>query len=124
MSKTIDVYGIGNAIVDMLVEIDEESFQSLGIQKASMGLVEHSEQEELLAKFFNHKPIMASGGSVANSIISISQLGGQAALSSSIGDDDHGKFYFEECKQIGIEMPNGPQAGKFLLRVEAGMEKW
>lgn len=105
--KDIAVYGIGNALVDILLEMEQADFDTLQIEKASMRLVEASEQHELLSKFFNHKPVLASGGSVANSIIALSQLGARVAHAASIGSDDHGQFYRNEFEQLGIQL-SGP----------------
>lgn len=109
--KTYDVYGLGNALVDIIVKITDAEFESLNLEKASMRLVEAEEQKEVLQRFQAHNPKMASAGSVANSIYAIGQLGGKAAFSGSVGDDGYGLFYKNEFEGLGIEFPSSPAVG-------------
>jgi sugar/nucleoside kinase (ribokinase family) len=102
--KEFHVCGLGNAIVDIFLELSEDEFARLGFEKASMRLVEASEQKQLLGHFHQHEPRLASGGSVANSIIALSQLGGQAAFIGCVGDDRYGLFYESEFKELGIDI--------------------
>lgn len=109
--KTVDVYGLGNALVDILVKTSEADFQALDLEKATMRLVSHEEQSELLARVTKSNPQMASAGSVANTIYSLGQLGGKAAFSGSVGDDRYGLFYKNEFEGLGILFPNAPTVG-------------
>ena len=116
MSREFNVYGIGNAIVDMQLKISEEKFQELGLEKAGMRLVSEDEQESLLSKFKELEINQASGGSAANSMIALSQLGGKAAYGCLIANDDFGSFYATEMKDLGITLyttpPASPDDGK------------
>lgn len=109
--KTYDVYGLGNALVDILVKVTDSEFASLGLEKATMRLVEAEEQKEVLNRFKSHQPKMASAGSVANSIYAVGQLGGKGAFSGSVGDDSYGLFYKNEFESLGIEFPSSPAVG-------------
>jgi sugar/nucleoside kinase (ribokinase family) len=101
--KKYDVCGLGNALVDLLFECSEAEFQSLNKEKGSMTLVSQEEQKILLSKLGT--PVrMASGGSVANSVASIGQLGGRAALLCSVADDSHGKFFIQDLLELGVEV--------------------
>lgn len=102
--KDVDVCGIGNGLVDILVRIEEAEFQRLGYPKASMHLVELAEQRKLLGGLRHHRPTMASGGSVANSIIALAQLGAATGFLCSLGDDEYGRLYIHEMNQFGIEL--------------------
>ncbi len=104
--KLYDVYGIGNGIVDILLEVTDEDFASLGLEKATMRLVEAEEQKALIDSFHDRHPVLASGGSVANSVITLSQLGGKSAFACSLGDDRYGLHYKSEFDQLGIELGN------------------
>jgi sugar/nucleoside kinase (ribokinase family) len=104
--KAFHVCGLGNALVDLFVELSEEEFAELGYEKATMRLVEPDEQKQLLERFRGREPRLVSGGSVANSVIACSQLGGQAAFIGCVGDDRYGLFYQTEFEELGIDIGN------------------
>ncbi len=101
--KEFQLYGLGNALVDIFVEVSDDDFRSLGFERGSSRLVEPAEQRALLESFGGHDVRMASGGSVANSVIAFSQLGGDAAFLGCVGDDRYGLFYQSEFEELGIE---------------------
>jgi sugar/nucleoside kinase (ribokinase family) len=102
MKKEYQLCGLGNAIVDIFVEVDEREFAELGFERGSMRLVEVDEQKRLLAAFQKSEPRLVSGGSVANSTIAFSQLGGDAAFIGCVGDDRYGLFYAGEFEELNI----------------------
>jgi sugar/nucleoside kinase (ribokinase family) len=106
--KDFDVCGLGNAIVDIFLEVDEAEFASLGFERGTMRLVEHDEQKKLLARFHDARRDLrlVSGGSVANSIIGLSQLGGKGAFIGCVGDDRYGMHYTDEFNDLEIEIGN------------------
>jgi sugar/nucleoside kinase (ribokinase family) len=104
--KSFQVCGLGNAIVDIFLELDDAAFAKLGFERGTMRLVEKPEQQELLKQFHSQDPRLVSGGSVANSIIGFSQLGGSAAFIGCVGDDRYGLFYKSEFEQLGIDIGN------------------
>ena len=71
-----------------------------------MVLVAPEEQAGLLERFQDDDPRLVSGGSVANSTIAFSQLGGKAAFIGCVGDDRYGLFYQREFEQLGIDIGN------------------
>lgn len=100
--KQIQLCGIGNGLVDLEITISSEQLASLGIKKGTMTLVSAQEQQELLAKLSHTEPFRCSGGSVANSIIAFTALGGKAAQKTILGNDDFGQFYAQEFLDLGI----------------------
>jgi sugar/nucleoside kinase (ribokinase family) len=112
MAKEIDVCGLGNALVDILLELTDEEFASLGFERGTMRLVEPAEQKHLLERYRDHEPRLVSGGSVANSIIACSQLGGRGAFVGCVGDDRYGLHYTEEFEQLAIDFCNQPLVGE------------
>jgi len=112
MSKEFDVCGLGNSLVDILLELTDEEFAPLGFERGTMRLVDPPEQKALLARFGDHEPRLVSGGSVANSIIACSQLGGRGAFIGCVGDDRYGLHYADEFKQLAIEFCNPPLVGE------------
>src|SRR5260370_983394 len=104
--KEFQLCGLGNALVDIFVDLSEEEFTALGFERGSMRLVEAAEQKLLLARFKDREPRLVSGGSVANSVIAFSQLGGSAAFIGCVGDDRYGLFYHSEFENLGIVIGN------------------
>lgn len=106
MTREFHVCGLGNSLVDIFLELSEPDFAGLGLDKGTMRLVERDDQKALLDRFHARDPRLASGGSVANSVIAVSQLGGKAAFIGCVGDDRYGLFYQQEFEQLGIEIGN------------------
>ena len=104
--KEIQVCGLGNAIVDIFVEVSDAEFAALGFERGTMRLVEAAEQRQLLDQFLSREPRLVSGGSVANSTIAFSQLGGQAGFIGCVGDDRYGLFYKTEFDELNIDFVN------------------
>lgn len=112
MTKEFHVCGLGNSLVDIFLELSDGDFAGLGLEKGTMRLVERAEQKELLDRFHARDPRLASGGSVANSVIALSQLGGKGAFVGCLGDDRYGLFYQREFEQLGIEIGNPAIVGE------------
>ena len=110
--KEFDVCGLGNAIVDIFLEMSDDEFAALGFERGTMRLVEAPKQRELLARFQAREPRLVSGGSVANSVIAFSQLGGRAAFIGCVGDDRYGLHYQEEFEHLGIDIGNPAIVGE------------
>jgi sugar/nucleoside kinase (ribokinase family) len=102
--KEFKLCGLGNALVDIFLEISEQEFATLGFERGGEQLVDLAEQKQLLERYQKHEPKLASGGSVANSIIAFSQLGGSAAFIGCVGDDRYGLFYSNEFEELGIDI--------------------
>jgi sugar/nucleoside kinase (ribokinase family) len=102
--KEFKLCGLGNALVDIFLEVSDEEFASLGFERGSMRLVELAEQRAMLDQYQKREPKLASGGSVANSVIAFSQLGGSAAFIGCVGDDRYGLFYSSEFEELGIDI--------------------
>jgi sugar/nucleoside kinase (ribokinase family) len=104
--KEYDVCGLGNAIVDIFVEVNDQEFADLGYERGGMRLVDADDQKKLLAHLQARDPRLVSGGSVANSVIALSQLGGKTAFIGCVGDDRYGLHYQDEFRQLGIDIGN------------------
>ncbi len=104
--KEFKLCGLGNAVVDIFLEITEDEFGSLGFERGGMRLVDLADQRALLERYQAHEPKLVSGGSVANSVIAFSQLGGDAAFIGCVGDDRYGLFYTSEFEELGIDIGN------------------
>ncbi len=104
--KEFHLCGLGNAIVDIFLELSDDEFRSLGFERGTTRLVDKLEQDILLKYFHARDPRLASGGSVANSVIALSQLGGKGAFVGCVGDDKYGLFYQQEFEHLGIDIGN------------------
>ncbi len=110
--KPFHLCGMGNAIVDLFVEVNDDQFAALGFERGTMRLVDHAEQQTVLAKFSAVAPRLVSGGSVVNSLIAFTQLGGKAAFIGCVGDDDFGKHYQSEMTDLNVGLGSPMMAGK------------
>lgn len=112
MPREFHVCGLGNSLVDILLELTDEEFAALEFERGTMRLVEAAEQVALIARFRDHEPRLVSGGSVANSIIALSQLGGAGAFIGCVGDDRYGLHYHSEFEELKITFCNAPLVGE------------
>ena len=94
------IIGIGNAIVDVICKVDNKFLKNNSLIKSTMKLVDESEFKKLL---FNLKiEETVSGGSVANSIVGLSQLGNNVGFIGKINNDDLGNKYEEGLKKENV----------------------
>ncbi|MDA7473671.1 adenosine kinase, partial [Candidatus Pelagibacter ubique] len=87
------ILGIGNAIVDVICKVDDQYLINNQLTKSTMKLVDESEFKKLLSTLKIEETV--SGGSVANSIVGLSQLGNDVGFIGKINDDTLGKKYEE-----------------------------
>ena len=95
------VLGIGNAIVDVLCKVSDEFLKKNSLTKSTMKLVGETEFKKLLTSLKIEETI--SGGSIANSIVGLSQLGNKVGFLGKINDDDLGNKYEEGLKKEKVE---------------------
>jgi sugar/nucleoside kinase (ribokinase family) len=100
--KKYDVYAIGNAIVDIVTEVDDTFFQINGIEKGLMTLVDEKRQSELMKVIDMKKSKLSGGGSAGNTVAAINQFGGKSFYSCLVAKDDLGKFFLEDISRNGI----------------------
>ena len=96
------ILGIGNAIVDVISKVDDNFITQNGLTKSTMKLIfDENEFKKLLTNLKIEKTV--SGGSVANSIVGISQLGNKVGFIGKVSDDDLGSKYEEGLKKENVE---------------------
>ena len=96
------ILGIGNAIVDVICKTDDSFISQNGLTKSTMKLIfDENEFKKLLTNLKIEKTV--SGGSVANSIVGISQLGNKAGFIGKVSDDEFGSKYEEGLKKENVE---------------------
>ncbi len=95
------ILGIGNAIVDVICKVDDSYLSQNKLQKGTMKLIfEEDEFKKLLSNLKVNKTV--SGGSVANSIVGLSQLGNNVGFIGKISDDSFGSKYEEGLKKENV----------------------
>ncbi|WP_172292308.1 adenosine kinase [Pseudoruegeria sp. HB172150] len=106
MTKSYEVVGIGNAVVDVLAQADDSFLELMGIQKGIMQLVERERGEMLYGSM--KERVQAPGGSVANTLAGLGSLGLSTAFIGRVHDDALGRFYADEMEQDGTAFVNAP----------------
>jgi len=101
MSKKI--LGIGNAIVDVFIKVDDDFLLKNNLTKGSMKLIEKNEFESLKSTIKIEK--IEAGGSVANTMAGIAYLQGKASFIGKINSDEFGKVYKESLEKIKVNFP-------------------
>jgi sugar/nucleoside kinase (ribokinase family) len=104
---TYDVLGVGNALVDIQAQVTDDVLDRLGFSKGMMTLVDEPTQHTVLSTLDGRPLHRCAGGSAANTIMGIADLGGVAAYAGKVGDDELGKFCLQDMRQLGvaIEVP-------------------
>src|SRR5690606_12038617 len=102
-----DVLGIGNAIVDMLAQVDDSLIQELELHKGTMALIDAEQAERLTARL-GGRALIRSGGSAANTIAGISSFGGRGAFIGRVANDPLGEEFRRDILEIGVEFRTPP----------------
>ena len=95
------ILGIGNAIVDVICKVKDSFITDNGLTKSTMKLVDEAEFEKLLSNLKIAETV--SGGSVANSIVGLSQLGNKVGFIGKVNDDNLGQKYEDGLKKENVE---------------------
>ncbi len=95
------ILGIGNAIVDILCKVSEDFLIKNSLTKSTMKLINENEFKKLLSSLKIEETI--SGGSVANSIVGLSQLGNKVGFLGKVNDDKLGQKYEEGLKRENVQ---------------------
>ena len=95
------ILGIGNAIVDVICKVDDDFLAKNNLAKSNMKLIDETEFKKLLSNLKIEETV--SGGSVANSIVGLSQLGNKVGFIGKVNNDDLGQKYEEGLKKEKVE---------------------
>lgn len=124
-----DIYGLGAALVDTEIEVNDDFLKHANIEKGLMTLVDETRQTELLNLMENHLvgSKRSSGGSACNSIIAASYFGAKAFYSCKVADDENGQFFQHDTQAAGVSTPdiNLPSGttGKCLVMITPDAER-
>ena len=127
-SKTcsLDVVGIGNAIVDVLVQTDDAFLTQHSLQKGGMALIDEQQAEALYTA--SGPGLETSGGSVANTMVGIAQLGGRAGFIGRVKDDQLGGIFSHDIRAVGARFDtpaatSGATTARCLIYVTPDAER-
>lgn len=100
-----DVFGIGNALVDLQVKVDDADLEALSLAKGGMQLSDAAEQQRILGVLEGKIDNLCSGGSAANTMHGVGALGGRAYYLGRVANDEHGKLYSKDMLDCGVGFP-------------------
>ncbi len=125
-NKTLDVVGIGNAIVDVLVKVEDSFLETHNLQKGSMVLIDQEHAKKLYSE--TGVGLKTSGGSAANTLAGLAQLGGKAGFIGRINNDDLGEIFRHDIRSVGAEFNTpptnkGPSTARCLILVTADAQR-
>lgn len=101
--KKYDVYGMGNALVDMEFEVSDAFLQTMGVEKGFMTLVDEDRQFELLEYLRGERSVRSGGGSAANTVVANALFGGRSFYTCLVSNDEMGDFYTQELARAGVD---------------------
>ena len=118
--KDIDLIGLGNAIVDIIVNVDDNFLEINNFKKGSMNLINSTESESLLSDCKVIKKI--SGGSSANTVVCLAQLGHNVQFIGRVKNDYFGNFFSSDIKKSNTifntpTIDKGPSSGHSIILI-------
>ena len=128
--KKYKVYGIGAALVDTEIQVNDNDLATMAVEKGLMTMVDSDRQQELLGHLTGHlvKARHASGGSAGNSIIATALFGGPTYMCCKVASDIDGDIYLDDLAAAGVdhsmagERENGT-TGKCLVLITPDAER-
>ena len=97
-----DVIGIGSALLDFTVEVDDSILSKINLNKGEMHLVDENRSTEILELLKSYPMEITPGGSSANTVSGILNFGGKSIFCGKVGKDEHGDYYINETKKNGV----------------------
>ncbi len=124
--KTLDVVGIGNAIVDVLLNVEDAFLERQGMAKGAMTLID-AQRAELLYGLMD-AGVECSGGSAANTMVGLASLGARAGYIGKVKRDGLGKVFTRDIRAAGVafdtpDAPDGEGTGRCLIFVTPDGER-
>lgn len=120
LSPALDVVGVGNAIVDVLAQAEDEFLAAHAIPKGGMILIDEMQAKKIYAAMA--PGVEVSGGSAANSIACIASLGGKGGFVGKVSKDNLGEIFRHDLRALGVvfdapALDRGPGTGRCLINV-------
>lgn len=105
--REIDVVGIGSALLDFTVEVDERILDEMGLIKGQMHLIDEERSREIFKGLKDYTIETTPGGSSANTMAGIAILGGRSLFLGKVGNDRNGDYYISENEKMGVKTKMG-----------------
>lgn len=99
----LEILGIGSALVDITVQVDDSFLEAENLPKGGMTLVDARRSKELLDKLSHLPTEMSPGGATANVMASFAHCGGKAGFIGKVGADEMGEYFTAETEKAGVE---------------------
>lgn len=110
MDHQFDLLTIGNAIVDIISQTDEETLKRLAVEKSAMTLIDTARAVELYGAM--GPAIEMSGGSAANTVAGLVSLGGRGAYFGKVSNDQLGTIFAHDIRALGVQFETSPLGGE------------
>lgn len=107
--RRVDVIAIGNAIVDVIADADDQLLAAEGMAKGAMRLIDEAEADRLYAAMAPARE--TSGGSAANTVAGMAALGCRTGFIGQLGDDQLGEIFSHDIRSLGVEFATEPKVG-------------
>ena len=126
MEPSLDVVGVGNAIVDVIAMVDDSFIETHGLAKGGMTLIDAERATSLYAVM--PPALEISGGSAANTVAGVASFGGSAAHIGKVRNDQLGEVFAHDLRAAGVafDVPladAGPPTGRSLIQVTPDAER-
>ena len=128
--KKYAAYGVGAALVDTEIKVEDSDLQEMGVDKGLMTLVDQDRQTELINHLEGHlvKANHASGGSAGNSMIATAQFGGPTFMTCKVANDSDGDIYIADLEAAGVDhcftgLREDGTTGKCLVMITPDAER-
>ncbi len=108
---TYDVLGVGNALVDIQAQVSDDVLERLKFPKGIMTLVDEATQQRVLSELDGLSIHRCAGGSAANTVIGVADLGGNAAYVGKVSDDPLGRFCLDDMRKMKVTIEVPPAKG-------------
>ena len=128
MTTGIDLYALGNALVDAEYEVDDRFIRDQGIEKGQMTLVDEARLAQLTRALEQRQPKRESGGSAANTAIAVRGFGGSVYYSCKVADDEDGDHFAKGMNRVGIrttpkDTRSDGKTGRCLIMITPDAER-
>ena len=95
MDKEFDVVAVGNTLMDILIQVDENHLAEFNLKKGTFHLIDENQVNKIIERFKETKQTLTPAGAAANTVMGLANLGAKCLLIGRVGNDAHGDMYEE-----------------------------
>ena len=127
MNKIYDVYSLGNAIVDVQTSVNDDVIAKMRVEKGSMRFISELQLDQTIEIIKTMDSKKSCGGSAANSIIALAQMGGRGVFCNMVGGDEHGDIFCQDMQKFGVkfnyELVQGQRTSTCIVLITPDAER-